>query len=200
MRMLISVNICDTVWQVVPLVECSRRKWVFLSSMFWHAGLPVRSFLAIKSWALATPFSVGSYGEVRFWPHFLCIFSSAVGPDSHWFWYPDLCWQKWPTKREKVKKCFEVLDVLFWGLGGFSCSLNVLRRGLGIKILFFYKDFLIFIIVQFLSLNCWTRIRCAQKLYVINHIIWLSDNAGHVPEQRRVQMGPPVRWLSLPLF
>ena len=43
--------------------------------------------------------------------------------------------QKLPTKIEKRTEfsSFEVLDVLFWGLEGFSCSLGVLYGGLGIS-------------------------------------------------------------------
>jgi hypothetical protein len=44
---------------------------------------------------------------------------------------PDPGGQKWPTKIEKNKEisCFEALDhldVLFWGLEGFSCSMGAL--------------------------------------------------------------------------
>ncbi len=51
--------------------------------------------------------------------------------------------QKWPTKIEKSEEisCFEVLDVLFWGLKAsqFSWNMNVLHGGLGINKLKFLR-------------------------------------------------------------
>jgi hypothetical protein len=42
---------------------------------------------------------------------------------------------------EKRKKCINLLDVLFWGREGFSCSFDVLLGGLGIAILIKKKFF-----------------------------------------------------------
>ncbi len=160
---------------------------------------------------LAPPFSLVRYGEVLFWPHFLCICASAVDPDSHWFLYPDLRWQKWTAKRKIAQKCF----VLNWWMFSFE----------GLKTsyiaIFCQKYFLNVKLYHFWSSNLWMRIRfetnakvqqcfvysetvkCLpnfDKELICNHINWLSDYAGHLPEQRGVQMGPPVRWLSVPLF
>ncbi len=48
--------------------------------------------------------------------------------------------QELPAKKRKIKEtlCFEVLDVLFVGAGGFSCSLKALLGGVRIKVLNFY--------------------------------------------------------------
>jgi hypothetical protein len=42
-----------------------------------------------------------------------------------------------PQKRDKSEEvyCFEVLNVLFYELEGFSCSLDFFHRGIGINIL-----------------------------------------------------------------
>jgi hypothetical protein len=46
-------------------------------------------------------------------------------------------------RKRKIKEtlCFEVLDVLFVGAGGFSCSLKALLGGVRIKVLNFYQKF-----------------------------------------------------------
>ncbi len=133
-------------------------------------------------------------------------------------------WAKMTQKKEKSEEmvCFEVLDVLFWRLFGFSCCLYFCvsfmeAKGSSKRIILLY---------HFCSSNLWnshvrrklicnhikpgnlntstilllTRLLVSQLCQCSFDIIWLSDYVGHLPEQRGVQMGPPVRWLSVPLF
>jgi hypothetical protein len=71
--------------------------------------------------------------------------SSVVDPDPPGWIYndfdrmdpdPDPGGLNDPQKRDKSEEvyCFEVLNVLFYELEGFSCSLDVLHGGLGINI------------------------------------------------------------------